>query len=176
MCIHPFFMEQLTGSEHEKQYAKCPAQKIGGYDGGAVGGEWGDQTAGERAPEKSRFDDPIMLPVRDECGRRTTQKVQQIDTRSRELSDSLHGGEPYNEQGTSSDTESGQNAGECTDEDAAYHSSTERTPPQSRRSPNRRRSREGDVLRNSRPDRMPPTKPPIRYGVAKLRSMVPRDT
>lgn len=168
------FVKQLPNTEHKQQDTECAAQEVGRDGRSEKGGQWGDDTAGQGTPENGAPDNPVIACVGDQRGRRTAEKIKQIDTGCGQLLHVLYNGQPQDKQRAAADTETGQNTGDRAGKDSAYHSSTERIPPQMSSSPNNLRRSDADIRGKIKPERKPPRKPPMRYGAASERETVPR--
>ena len=88
------FVKQLPYTEHKQQDAKGTAQKIGRDAGGEKGCQRGDEAAGKRTPQQCAPDNQMIARVRDQRGRRTAQKIEQIDAGGGQLRHVLHNGQP----------------------------------------------------------------------------------
>ena len=139
------FVKQLPYTEHKQQDAKGTAQKIGRDAGGEKGSDRRDDTAGKRTPQQCAPNDQMIACVGDQRGRRTAQKIEQIDAGGGQLLHVLYNGQPQDEQRAAADAEAGQDAGDRTDQNSAYHRNTERMPPQMSSSPNSLRRRDADI-------------------------------
>ena len=87
------------------------------------------QRPGRDAEQDSLSVDEAVFHVGDQRGRRTGEKIQQIDAAGGELRHSLEERQPEHEQRAAADAAAAQHPGQQTGEKRPHSSSTARTPP-----------------------------------------------